>query len=217
VTAGFARTLAHGHAVALAIEPAAAEANLDAERVAAARYRGGRADEYLAGRRALRAAVAALGLDVAVGAIDADERGAPRLPDGVVGSISHKATLALALAAPAAGWTVGVDLERRAPRPTDIARKVLTVDELAGVAALDDDARRRAVVRAFAIKEAVYKAIDPYLRRYVGFLEVALRDHADADGERVAVIAPDAWGLDIEAACVAHGEHWIATARARRR
>ena len=154
---------------------------------------------------------------------------APRLdPLGVTGDLNGRLVLAgsvklpeLAaelrsahLAVPGLGQMRGLDLEARAPRPIDIARRVMTAREAAAVAALDDDARRRLVVRTFAIKEAVYKAIDPHLGRYVGFHEVALRDpRADA----AIVEVPDAWGLEVEATCQAHGDHWLATARARRR
>jgi 4'-phosphopantetheinyl transferase EntD len=117
------------------------------------------------------------------------------------------------VAAPADGWTVGVDLERRAPRTIDLSRRVLTDRELAALADRDDDARRRAVVQAFAIKEAIYKAIDPFLGRYVGFREVAVWP----EGDRVEVEAPAAWGLEVVAACAEVDDHWVATARARRR
>ncbi|MEZ4402251.1 MAG: 4'-phosphopantetheinyl transferase superfamily protein [Kofleriaceae bacterium] len=213
----FALDLPHGRAVAVAIGEAgdvddAGDASPAAERAAAARYGDRRAREYLAGRRALRAALADLGVGP-IDAIAADDRGAPRLPPTVVGSISHKGSLAIAVAAPAEGWTLGIDLEARAPRRVDISRRVLTPAEAAAVAHLDADGRARAVLRTFSIKEAVYKAIDPYLRRYVGFLEVEVHQR---DGG-VVVVAPDAWGLTIAAACQAHDDHWIATARARRR
>ncbi len=37
--------------------------------------------------------------------------------------------------------------------------------------ALAPEARWRAVVTRFSIKEAMYKAVDPFVRRYVGFKE----------------------------------------------
>lgn len=208
---GFALELAHGQAVAVAIVDA--EVGLPEEEALARQFGPARAREFLAGRRALRAALAALGGDGGA-AIGRGPRGAPILPPGWVGSVSHKRDLAAGLAAPDRGWTIGLDLEARAPRPIDIARRVLTEAEAAAVAALDDDARRRLVVRAFAIKEAVYKAIDPHLGRYVGFHEVALRDPRAGE---VDLVVPDGWGLEVEARCQAHGDHWLATARARRR
>jgi len=214
VTAGFTLELAHGRAVALAIDAGDADAAAPPDEQALAGQLGpARAREFLAGRRALRAALADLGGDGAV-AIGRGPRGAPQLPAGWVGSVSHKRDLAIGLVATDRGWTIGIDLEVRAPRPIDIARRVLTAGEAAALAALDDDARRRRVVRTFAIKEAVYKAIDPHLGRYVGFHEVALADPRD-DG--AALIVPDGWGLEVEVACQAVDAHWVATARARRR
>ncbi|MBK7073846.1 MAG: 4'-phosphopantetheinyl transferase superfamily protein [Myxococcales bacterium] len=214
MTRAFALELAYGRAVAVAIDDADAGPPEPPEELALARQFGpARAREFLAGRRALRAALAELGGDAGV-AIGRGPRGAPLLPAGWVGSVSHKRDLAAGLVTADRGWTIGLDLEARAPRPIDIARRVMTAREAAAVAALDDDARRRLVVRTFAIKEAVYKAIDPHLGRYVGFHEVALRDpRADA----AIVEVPDAWGLEVEATCQAHGDHWLATARARRR
>src|SRR5512133_3938770 len=55
-----------------------------------------RKPSWLAGRLALHGALADLGLDR--GPILSNTRGAPDLPDGVPGSISHKQTLAVALA-----------------------------------------------------------------------------------------------------------------------
>jgi 4'-phosphopantetheinyl transferase EntD len=160
----------------------------------------------------------ALGDEYDGAAIVADDRGAPVLPAGWVGSVSHKGAIAAAIVAPApagGGW-IGVDLERAAPPRVDISRRVLTSRELewlvaAGVGEGVGDAdheRGRAVTLRFAIKEAIYKAIDPHLRRYVGFLEVEL----ELDGERCAV--SHALPLAVEAAWREHAGHWIATARA---
>lgn len=206
----FALDLVHGRAVAVAIG-AGHDDNPAEEQVAAERFGPVRRGEYLAGRRALRAALADLGAPHPA-PIGASERGAPVVPAPLVGSISHKGEVALALASRAAGWTVGVDLERRAPRAIDLSSRVLTEAELAALAGLDGDARGRAVLRAFAIKEAIYKAIDPFLGRYVGFREVAVWPGADG----VLVEAPPTWGLEVEAACVAVDDYWVASARARR-
>ena len=136
-------------------------------------------------------------------AILSDDRGAPILPPGWVGSISHKGVRAAALVAPAGGGHIGVDLEVAAPPRQDIARRVLTPREQA---ALPD--RGRAVTLRFSIKEAIYKAIDPYVRRYVGFTEVEL----DFTGDDVTVTT--ALPFAIEATWREHAGHWLATARA---
>jgi 4'-phosphopantetheinyl transferase EntD len=139
-------------------------------------------------------------------AILPDDRGAPVLPAGWTGSVSHKDARGAAIVAPAgAGW-VGVDLELAAAPRQDIARRILTPLEQAQ---LPD--RGAAVTLRFALKEAIYKAVDPVVRRYVGFTEVELELAEDA------VIVRSALPLAIEAAWRAHAGHWLATARAVKR
>jgi enterobactin synthetase component D len=48
---------------------------------------------------------------------------------------------------------------------------VLTADELAAIAAFPDDRRWMSILLRFSIKESIYKALDPYVKRYVGFHE----------------------------------------------
>jgi 4'-phosphopantetheinyl transferase EntD len=171
--------------------------------------------EWIAGRRALRHALLRVGDSTAIAShsIGSDERGAPAVPNGLVGSVSHKRALAVALAARDTGWTVGIDLELDEPRRIDIAHKVLTPMEMTRLEAIAGAKRDRWVTRAFAIKEAVYKAIDPHLRRYVGFQEVEVWPATDGS---VAVAPVNGWGLEVEAAWLGDGVHWMCTARARR-
>ncbi len=208
----------HGEVVLLELgdDLSAALAALPApERELASRLGPVRARELVAGRTALHAAIEAVvrrasrqgrprGDRHRETPILADDRGAPILPAGWVGSISHKGALAAAIAAPAGDGWVGLDLERAEPPRLDIARRVLTPRE---EAQLPD--RGRAVTLRFAIKEAIYKAVDPCLRRYVAFAEVEL----ELDGEACRVV--HALPLAIEAAWREHAGHWIATARAR--
>ncbi|MCB9571084.1 MAG: 4'-phosphopantetheinyl transferase superfamily protein [Kofleriaceae bacterium] len=149
----------------------------------------------------------------------ADDRGAPVLPAGVLGSVSHKAGLAVALATgdgAAAGWRVGVDVEAVTGARVDISRRILTDAELAEVAGLDGEARARAVALRFSIKEAVYKAIDPFVRRYVGFREVAVWPGGGAVAAGVATV-DSALPVVVEAAWIELGDLWICSARARAR
>lgn len=141
---------------------------------------------FVAGRVAMRDALqqaAADGsMELADSAILRTARGAPLLPSSVTGSITHKRTLAMAAVAPRVDRLhhVGLDLERRPTsddlaRPS-IARKILTAREFN---ALDQfrgnelEAREYTLLH-FALKEAVYKAIDPFVERYVRFTEVEL-------------------------------------------
>jgi 4'-phosphopantetheinyl transferase EntD len=126
---------------------------------------------WVGGRVALRRALAELG--VTPGPLMATPRGAPALPPGVAGSIAHKRTLAVALAAPAlADVTLGVDVEVDRALRVDISERVLTPVERGRLDALAVPARATALLRAFAAKEAIYKALDPWLRRHVAFAEV---------------------------------------------
>ena len=148
-----------------------------------------RKSTWLAGRIALHAALHDLGLDH--GAVLATSRGAPELPDGVTASISHKRTLAVALAAPkTGGLSLGVDIE---PVPTlpasltepgwdnrpDISSRVMTPEELAVLATIPEHQRRREVILHFSLKEALYKAINPVVGRYVSFQEATVLPHSD--------------------------------------
>ena len=193
----------HGHCVLVEFgDPVALAAALAAlpaaEQVHAQTLGEVRRREHVAGRTALH-----LALEDFATPILADDRGAPILPAGWVGSISHKGPLAAAIIAPVgAGW-VGVDLELAAAPRQDIGRRILTPREQA---TLPD--RGRAVTLRFAIKEAIYKAVDPMLRRYVGFTEVEL--DVGLDWCTVTSALP----LAIEASFREHAGHWLATARA---
>lgn len=165
---------------------------------------------WIAGRLAMRAALERMG--VRPHAIMPDPRGAPCLPGGVVGSISHKSTLAVAMAAADTGWTLGVDLEKRAPSAYDIARRVLTEEEHAEVAGLTRAEQGLAVMLRFSLKEAVYKAIDPWVKRYVGFREVSVAFPA---GDLALVRHALAEPLEIEARWTVLGEFFLTSARAR--
>jgi 4'-phosphopantetheinyl transferase EntD len=176
--------LAHGRCVgvrlpeALGVVEALAEgALLSEERAYAATLGGVRRRTWMGGRIALRQALAREG--IAAPPVLADGRGAPALPPGVAGSISHKEDMAVALVAREPRAKLGVDIESDAPRKLDISRKVLTDEELAEVAKLGSTERAREVLLRFSAKEAIYKALDPFVQRYVAFREVALTPRAD--------------------------------------
>jgi enterobactin synthetase component D len=117
----------------------------------------------------------------------------------------ERAAFAAALVAADTGARIGLDLERAAPSRVDIAPRILTARELA---ALPD--RGRAVTLRFAIKEAIYKAVDPFVRRYVGFTEVELDVRDDG-----SVLVSSALPVAIEATWREVDGLWLATARAR--
>jgi len=129
---------------------------------------------WVGGRVALRAALAAVGVEAPAPMLSTP-RGAPIMPPGAVGSVSHKRTIAVALCARQAESraTIGIDVEDLHPLRIDIASRVLTAEELALLPA-DGPARDAAVLLAFSAKEAIYKALDPWVHRFVGFQEASL-------------------------------------------
>ena len=97
-------------------------------------------------------------------------RGAPTVPAGIAGSISHKGPLAMALAAQTPGG-LGVDVEYVADGDITLENKVLTSAERR----TDSDlmpAQRVAV--HFAIKEAIYKALGADGQTTLEFDEIEL-------------------------------------------
>jgi len=140
-----------------------------------------RRSTWIAGRVAIHCALARAG--VAAGPVLPDDRGAPQVPGGMVGSISHKDTIAVALVGPDQGWKVGVDIETIKELRQDISRHVLTREERGDIDRLRGETRDLAILTRFSVKEAIYKAIDPYLRRYVGFKEMWVRPSPDGSVE----------------------------------
>ncbi|MEU7469940.1 enterobactin synthetase [Streptomyces sp. NPDC044984] len=131
-----------------------------AEAAAAASMPPKRRLEFLAGRRAARRALRAVGLEC--GEIPRSGR-LPVYPPGLAASISHSAGTAVAVArAPGRDLPLGCDLELR-PLPRDAARLVLRADE---EALLDDEemppgaGAAWSVTELFSAKEAAWKALD---------------------------------------------------------
>jgi enterobactin synthetase component D / holo-[acyl-carrier protein] synthase len=176
----FAASLPFGACVGVSLPEKADDeagwpATLHPDERAVARSLGeARRASWIGGRVALRAALETAGLPAA-DALLATARGGPRLPAGAAGSISHKGDLVVAMAAPAGqpAATLGVDLEQLRPLRADLAARVLTPGEREGLPPPGPD-REAHLLRVFCAKEAVYKALDPWLARYVGFHEVEI-------------------------------------------
>ncbi len=199
----FDAALDHGRCVAVRIPAddaslaSLAEAVLlPEERAAASRLVARRRRSWVGGRAALRAALARAGIEA--GPVLTGERGAPILPAHVAASITHKDDVAAALVAAADGRCVGVDVEADVVRATDIASKVLASGEQAELAALPPAERAREVLLRFSAKEAVYKALDPFVRRYVGFHEVSVVPRPGGDAAVTAHLPPGEGPFAIE-------------------
>ncbi len=196
----FERELAHGLVVGVWSDDFADDSVLMAEELAAARdLTESRRRTFVAGRAAMRLALARSALSV--GPVMSSPRGAPILLSeaGVSISISHKEKVAVALVgARDARRRVGVDIELERPLRFDIARRVLTDRELERMGSLPEAERSRFVLCRFSAKEAIYKAIDPFVSRYVAFREVSLRE--TDDGWRVDLHLEPHFGLAVEVA-----------------
>lgn len=131
--------------------------------------KGYRMGQFVGGRIALRRACEQLG--VRPQAILSNERGAPVVPRGLVGSISHKGSLVVGMAASAGEGTLGVDLEDYGPPRPTIEEAILRPAEREAIRDLPDDRKWIALLMRFSIKESIYKALDPFVHRYVGFHE----------------------------------------------
>ncbi len=118
-----------------------------------------RRGDFLLGRRALRRALTEIGGDP--GPVRMTGR-RPRLPAGWVGTITHSAGVAAALAGSDTRFrSLGVDLEL-SPLPLEAAHLVLGAQEREWATAAGEPAAGR-LTAAFAAKEAAFKALDPVL------------------------------------------------------
>lgn len=130
--------------------------------------------EFRAGRHCARRALAALGLPASP--ILVGEHRAPRFPLGVLGSITHTSPpipVALALATRADRYGgLGVDLERRGGTATLERELIASPPELAARPTVLPPGLHLDLL--FSAKEAAYKALYPWVRRQLGFDEVAV-------------------------------------------
>lgn len=164
--------------------------------------RGHRQVQFVGGRLALRSACEQLG--VRPGPLLSDARGAPVLPAGLVGSVSHKRDLAVGMVAGPEEGTLGVDVEDYLPARPAIASHVLTPAEQAAIEHLPELRRWIAMLLRFSIKESIYKALDPYVRRYVGFQEAEVTPGLDGEAAVVLRLAQGEGPFEVDARY-----HWL--------
>ncbi|HEY3260891.1 MAG TPA: 4'-phosphopantetheinyl transferase superfamily protein [Pseudonocardiaceae bacterium] len=135
--------------------------------------------EFTTVRYCARLALAELGVPPAP--IVPGERGAPRWPPGVVGSMTHCAGYRAAAAAHSSDViSLGIDAEPNGPVPAGVEQAITLPEERAQL-------RRLAAARPdvhwdrllFAAKEAVYKTWFPLARRWLGFEDARLSIEPD--------------------------------------
>lgn len=174
--------LEHGRCIGVRL-PAPLDRLVAEERALAARLVEARRDSWVGGRVALRTALERENVDAP--AIVADDRGAPAVPRGIAASISHKGSVAVALVAREVRARIGVDVEQDAPPRVDVSARVLAEDEAGDV------------LLRFSAKEAIYKALDPFVRRYVAFKEVSVMPRADGSAEVRARLREGPFAIDV--------------------
>lgn len=140
-----------------------------------------RRQEFTTGRECARAALGGLGL--AAAPILRGYRGAPRWPDGVVGSITHCAGyVAAAVARTQELLTIGLDAEPDGPLPGGVLELISLPAERARLRELTAAAPGVSWDRLlFCAKEAVYKAWFPLTGQWLGFADADITIDA---GER---------------------------------
>ena len=168
---------------------------------------------WVGGRLAIRTAMEPL--TQSKKAILTGPYGAPILPQGLTGSISHKKTLAVAMVARSQHGTIGIDLEELVPERSGIAERVLTATELAAVHALPPERQWTSILLRFAMKEAFYKAIFPHVTRYVGFEEAVVEPGLNGDVEIRPNLKDGEGPFEIEARYYWLSDHVLCAVRLR--
>jgi phosphopantetheine--protein transferase-like protein len=103
----------------------------------------------------------------------------------------------------------------RVPK-AEIERHVLTPEERQELTALRQEERWREVLLRFSAKEAVYKALDPYVRRYVSFQEVAVYPEAGGTGRAQLALKGGEGPFQVEIGWEIDEEFVLTTARVAR-
>ncbi len=127
--------------------------------------------EFTAGRAAARMAMAELGVDPHPIPMAPDR--APVWPTGLIGSIAHCDTVAIAAVALADQIrAIGIDIEPATPLDPDLWDTVCTGAELEWLNAQPKCDRGLQAKLIFCAKESVYKAQYPLTGRMIGFEDV---------------------------------------------
>lgn len=133
-----------------------------------------RRKQFLLGRRAIREALAQIGV-TSSDALGRAADGQALWPAGLTGTVAHHSDHAAAAVVPsAARLALGIDLESSYPRRGDIASRICVAEELKWLNLLPLEERGRTIIEIFSAKEAIYKALYPLHRKFFGFDAVTL-------------------------------------------
>lgn len=141
--------------------------------------------------------------------------GEPIYDGGLCVTISHKRTMAVAMVARSSHGSIGIDLEIPQKPRLGIAERVLTPTELADVRALPRERQWTATIMRFALKEALYKALFPRVRRFVDFNEAEITPDVNGPAEYILTLRNEEGPFIAEGRIHWLGEHLLATAHVR--
>lgn len=140
--------------------------------------------EFLAGRLSAREAIRTLtGAPATPGM---DEERLPLWPETLVGSITHSHGLAAAtVARRSQAVGIGLDAERQLTpeRAQRLAPQILVDAEREWMASLADSERGKFVTLVFSLKESLFKALYPLVRRRFHFPDACLTGWSAASGQ----------------------------------
>jgi 4'-phosphopantetheinyl transferase EntD len=134
---------------------------------------------FALGRAAARDALAELGLEPL--GIGRGAGGEPIWPDGIVGAITHTGDVAIAVVGRQSDYAgIGIDVEQQSPGlSARAARLVCTPTEFGWV---EEAPLSNRGTMLFSAKEAVFKALFPIERIWLGFGDAELTWHAERCG-----------------------------------
>lgn len=157
-------------------------AQQEIESIDLTKYSNRRLSTYLGGRIAIKRSLSTWQSDLISFPILKNALGAPMLPPGYIGSISHKDEYAVGAVKLSTEGHLGVDIERTSNKAsTRLIERILTLNEQATLCSETDAnccpsagilSREEDIMLRFSFKESIYKALNPTVQRYIDFLEV---------------------------------------------
>src|SRR3970282_1204781 len=111
--------------------------------------------------------------------------------------------------------TIGIDVELAAGPTYDISSRVLSAAEHRRLAGAHEAVRAHEVLFCFSAKEALYKALDPHVRRFVAFDEVSVVRDPDGSARFELELAHDEGPFETQLDTWPWEETLIVTARVR--
>lgn len=175
-----------------------------------------RRDEFTTVRACARRALARLGLPP--GPVLPDRHGAPRWPDGVIGSMTHcNGYRAVALARTSVVNTLGIDAETNGPLPEGVLESIAIREErdlIKRCSRTEPEIHWDRLL--FSMKEAIYKSWYPLTGQRPDFGDAVISFSADSPVFTAALHCPHAPQITRAEGRWAHHDGLLLTVVARR-